>query len=469
MAAGHFYKRSSSFSHHLRCRQSLISGEALSINEQLHQFIYRSFKYSTIRKSTPVNHSAKVSVIDYGSVFNMEFSPYNPYTLLVAHSRKSCSLYDSRLERRVLSAPNIHNDPANIITFIDRFTFATGSDDETIKLWDIRKFGQSVDCIGVLRGHKGWVKNIEYDPETNKLYSIAFNDGVRYWSINEVQKYAEGTVDNLLFDIKDGVRMKLSRDTMAISNRKNLIYVINDFESKSVASICNCLPTQLPLTLSDLVNIELCSSNDKNKPSIRVISDLGEPSYETPLSLAFAPTNNHYHHSSSLLAFRTMRAVFDGHYLSSVNETTKLYDTSTDPNTNPDPDTDSDTDSDTSNVYVSWYHNYYNTSKHFLNTISEKSGEGAAEYIKEISFSSDGRLLVSPYQNGVRLLAVDTNCTNIDQYYRDNSPSEGEFKIINVCKEACNTPVLTSRLNSNIMCLAAGSCKGTVQFYSPQL
>ena len=470
MAAGHYsHKRSSPFSHNLRYRESLVGGEALCIDEQLRQFIYRSFKHPATRK--PALKSAVIES-DYGSVFNMEFSPYNPYTLLVANSHKSCSLYDSRLEKRVHSTPNIHDDPVNIITFIDSFTFATGSDDETIRLWDIRKFRSSVDCLGVLRGHEGWVKNIEYDRDTNKLYSIAFNDGVRYWNVDEVQKYAGGTVDNLLFDIKDGVRMKLSRDTMAISTRKNLIYIINDFESKSVASVCNCLPTQLPLRMSDLVNIELYSSNDKNKPSIRVISELTEPSYETPLSLAFAPTNDH-HHSSSLLAFRTMRAVLNGRgYLSSISEGTKLYDTSANLNTNTDSDadTDSDTDSETSNnMYVSWYHNYYNTSKHFLNTISENSGEGAAEYIKEISFSPDGRLLVSPHQNGVRLLAVDTNCTNIDQYYRDNSTSEGEFKIISVCEEACSTPVLTSRLSSDIMCLAAGSCKGTVQFYSPQL
>ncbi|XP_011406219.1 PREDICTED: DDB1- and CUL4-associated factor 10-like [Amphimedon queenslandica] len=465
MAAG------SAFSHNLRYRESLISGEALCIDEQLRQFIYRRFKHPASKKSALNSAGVPVIESEYGSVFNMEFSPYNPYTLLVAHSRKSCSLYDSRLEKSVHSAPYIHNDPVNIITFLDSFMFTTGSDDETIRLWDIRKFRSSVDCIGVLRGHQGWVKNIEYDRDTNKLYSIAFDDGVRYWNINEVQKYAEGTVDNLLFGIKDGVRMKLSCDTMAISTRKNLIYIINDFESESVASICNCLPAQAPLRFGDVVNVELCSSNDKNKPSIRVISELGEPCYETPLSLAFAPTND-LHHSSSLLAFRTVRVVIDDGYLS-LDETTKLYDTSSDPSTNTDPDPDpyinSDTDSDGSGLGVSSYHSYHNTSKCFLNTITEYSGEGAAEYIKEISFSPDGRLLVSPYQNGVRLLAVDTNCTNIDQYYCDNSPSEGEFKVISVCEEACSTPVLTSRLNSDIMCLAAGSCKGTVQFYSPQL
>ena len=469
------------FSCHLRYRQSLVSGEALRLSQELSRFVY--YRYGRREELQ------RKSLAEYGSVFNMEFSLINPYVLLVAHSMKAVTIHDSRLEKRVLAIPRAHDNCINIITFIDNFTFATGSDDETIRLWDARKCGTRDDCMGVLRGHRGWVKNIEYDTNSKTMYSIAFNDGVRKWNLNDLDEYSErvggvrGGVDNLLFAITDGVRMKLSSDssTMAISARKNHIYVVSDFDSDLVGVIWNCFPYRLPLEESHLLNIESYSANQRNKPSIHCISHLTEPNYETPLSMSFLPSSSS---SCSLLGLRSLSVLIEENLLLSLSETTKLYNVSADTDLNTDADTDlsndlnadtdakddSDSDTDSNTDTNASFFDYEHTSRNCLNSINEYSIDEAVEYIKEISFSTDGRLLVSPYGNGVRLLSVDNDCTPIGHYYHANSSSEGaEFKVVATCTGDDATPVLTSRLNSNTMCLASGSEGGRVVFYSPRL
>jgi WD40 repeat protein len=44
--------------------------------------------------------------------------------------------------------------------FIDERQILTGSDDGTVRLWDMRKL--STGPIKVFTGNDGWVKNVEY-------------------------------------------------------------------------------------------------------------------------------------------------------------------------------------------------------------------------------------------------------------------------------------------------------------------
>jgi WD40 repeat protein len=45
-------------------------------------------------------------------------------------------------------------------SFIDERQFLTGSDDNTVRLWDMRKLGAGP--AKVFFGHSTWVKNVEY-------------------------------------------------------------------------------------------------------------------------------------------------------------------------------------------------------------------------------------------------------------------------------------------------------------------
>lgn len=65
--------------------------------------------------------------------------------------------------------------------FLDSRTFASGSDDTNVALWDIR----NLKCrIQTLRGHSNWVKSIEYCSRDGLLVTSAFDGNVYTWDIN---------------------------------------------------------------------------------------------------------------------------------------------------------------------------------------------------------------------------------------------------------------------------------------------
>jgi len=59
--------------------------------------------------------------------------------------------------------------------------FATGSDDQTVCLWDLRNMDQKV-CV--LRGHSDMVKNVEFVPSKEIILTSSFDGNVNTWDIN---------------------------------------------------------------------------------------------------------------------------------------------------------------------------------------------------------------------------------------------------------------------------------------------
>lgn len=57
-----------------------------------------------------------------------------------------------------LNGLHSHSDCVNVARFLDEHTLFTGSDDCTVKRWDLRRNA----CVTTMRGHTGWVKNIEF-------------------------------------------------------------------------------------------------------------------------------------------------------------------------------------------------------------------------------------------------------------------------------------------------------------------
>ncbi len=48
-----------------------------------------------------------------------------------------------------------HDDDINTVTYLDESgnLFASGSDDQLVKIWDRRVLGSTAACVGVLPGH----------------------------------------------------------------------------------------------------------------------------------------------------------------------------------------------------------------------------------------------------------------------------------------------------------------------------
>ena len=67
--------------------------------------------------------------------------------------------------------------------FLDTRTFATCSDDHTVRLWDARYLKHQTRT---LTGHSNWVKNIEYVPDKHLLVTSGFDYNILAWDINRL-------------------------------------------------------------------------------------------------------------------------------------------------------------------------------------------------------------------------------------------------------------------------------------------
>lgn len=433
-----------SFYHLLQERKTLPSSNHYKLQHCLSKNLF-TFKTSEKSRAVPVMTECP-SDYPYGSVFNVEFTPAGN-AVVVAHANKAFTIHDTRLEKCINVVPNAHDDCVNIVSFLNDLNFVTGSDDGTIRLWDLRHLTRKP--IGILRGHEGWVKNVELDKKSGLLFSIAFNDGVRKWKLDNLDAYKSAeTADNLLFELKGGVRMKLAPDNskMVISLRRDHLFLVSNFDGATVGKIWNGFPKQLPLSKEDEVKMATQMSETKtNIPSVHAISPFAGANYRTPLSFCFHPCSQ----------FMAMRMI-DVKKNRLVQEISVLY------------NLDNSTDTEKP------FYTVNEVSSRFLKYIDECSPETALDFIKEITFSSDGRFLLSPYGNSVRLLAVDSHYTPMGEYYDERYQSrEKRLKSLDmesVCVCTGHTgPVLTSRLNSWDMCLVSGCIKGKITFYWPRL
>ncbi len=378
----------------------------------------------------------------YGAVFNLEFSPIEDLVIAVCANR-AILVYDPRTSSRVSVVPHGHEDCVNCVTFLDNFTFATCSDDHTIRVWDMRSLRGS---RAVLSGHTNWVKNIEYDKKSETLFSVAFHDGVRAWDINKLDSYSEEETDNQVLKFHDPVRMRISPDgsKMFVSTRKNLCLVIDRFDGKHVHEITASVESLMQAPTSKKTTQQL-KQRKTNRPSLHVMSGLsGTESYRAVMSAAF--------HSSGFLGLRHID-VTKGKVR---QELTTLYDVrNTDDNYAP-------------------YLTVEKCQENYRKYVDEDSPSDALNFIKEISFSRDGRVLASPYENGVRLLAMDSLCTSADEYFDDQFHSmekslcSFEFEELGVCY-GHTAPVLACRFAHNDCLLATGCLAGKVKFHYPQL
>ena len=424
-------------------RSIALSGTDYKLYEDFISTAYRKF---TSTRNNENRRRSPQCMSNSSAVYNVEFTPSNSNIVIACYANKAFALYDVRLESKVCSVLKAHDNGINVVSFLDSFLFATGSDDKKIKIWDLRML--SGKSVAVLKGHRGWVKNIEIDRRSNSIISLAFSDGVRKWDIDKLDMYEIRTNDNLLFNIHQAVRLRLSPDssTMAISLRKDHLFVVSNFDGNTIEELRDNIPQEFPLDKPNqkkfIENFKHCR---KNIPSVHVINSTSESSNRTPLSIAYHPGSKH-------LAMR----IVDIRRNMLEQELTVLY-----------------------NINKSGrvsYNDMDNTASNFLRYIDEESPDSVIDYIKEISFSQpDGRVLVSPHGNGVRLLAADRCCTSMDMFYdsRYNSFEKGlqciDFDTIAVCNDWHKDGVLSCRLNSDNMCLVSGSVDGDLAFNWPIL
>ena len=381
----------------------------------------------------------------YGSVFNIKFSPQDKLALAVC-SGKSVVGYDPRMhvKKAVCEITPAHDDCANCITFINSHMFATCSDDTSIRLWDLRNFGK---CVQILNGHQNWVKNIEYDAQSNRLFSVAFFEGVREWDLSNLQQYrGEDEPDNLVIKLTDPVRMRISHDSskMFISMRSSKCCLIDFFDGPTLSE-CSSILNEL-LKSTEQVDLGYMT---RNRPSIHEMSNWQtSSSFRAIMSVDFHP-------SSSMAAIRFV----DVDKREVTKEMTSMYDLGK-----------------TDDLYRSHLFCQQTASKYFKG-IKEEVVDDTLDFIKEFCFSPDGRIIASPHGKGVRLLAIDDQCTPMEVYKDDRflrSTEDGDSPEIQVVNDlswenSFTSPVLSCRFANQDFILATGGCSGEFLFHQPRL
>ena len=366
-----------------------------------------------------------------GSVFNIEFSPTDNVAVAVC-ANGSFATHDPRHNSRVRTVQRAHDEGANCVTFLSDLTFATCSDDTTIKLWDLRNLQSSV---AVLRGHRGWVKNIEYDARSDLLFSIAFDDGVRVWNVRKPELYSRAT-SNLVLQLKDSVRLRIAPDSskMFVSLRQSGCLIVNNFDGLTLHDLGD--------QVSALFEQRTFRGQERrkvNNPSLHTLS-VERNGFRSVMSACFHPGGN----------FIAMRHLdIKNHAIQ--QELLSLYDLRAPAYNPPDP--------------------IVRNEKNYLKNTEEMIIEDSLDIIKEIHFSSDGKVLASPHNNGARLLSLDLHCTSADTFFDDrfHCPAHTPHMDVVQTLSGHSASVLTCRFAHHDMLLATGCLEGVVCFHHPQL
>uniref|UniRef100_H2YET3 DDB1- and CUL4-associated factor 10 n=1 Tax=Ciona savignyi TaxID=51511 RepID=H2YET3_CIOSA len=147
------------------------------------------------------------SNVGYGGVFGLKYSP-DGKLVVAACENNAVVMLDPRTMSIVNQRQNVHTKHCNTITFIDDLLFTTCSDDGNVAIWDVRNIKEEVL---MLRGHKNWVKNVEYHKQSKRVLSAGFDDQIIAWDINNVLPNGECQSDVVL-NCPRLIRMKLSPD-----------------------------------------------------------------------------------------------------------------------------------------------------------------------------------------------------------------------------------------------------------------
>ncbi|XP_028408133.1 DDB1- and CUL4-associated factor 10 homolog [Dendronephthya gigantea] len=385
------------------CRQREIGLLSLTCDTLTSRY-YKHFK----RSSSIYNIT-----LGRGGVFSLEFSPSGKM-LAAACEQNTVSLYDPNTRKCLHQISDAHNDAVNSICFCDERIFATGSDDCTIALWDARKLGENVMRLA---GHTDWVKSLAYDCKTRLLLSSAFDGTIRTWDINK-STYSENELHEIgqkLFTNESGIsRMELSH-----AGDKLIMSCFSQIDHHDEILLVHNLDLE---HFSE--DLQATENNVDAKNDYRNNLSVINGNYEFTVPPLYIPSFA-VHPDGSCLVSRYLTAVYD---------------------------------------YTTVHDIQYDSSckerrlSHYI-----QESEAGPGFIKDQSFSPDGRVIASPFAHGVRILAFDSECS----LWRKDT-------IIKPLKEVKSLfghpmPVCCCKFSPTHMLLVTGCLGQKVVFHEPKL
>ncbi|KAK4875079.1 hypothetical protein RN001_011501 [Aquatica leii] len=452
---------------------------------------------------------------DQGAIFNLEFS-LDGRLLVAACEERSVLLFDASDQRQIKKISEAHCSCVNCVRFLDTYTFATCSDDNTVKLWDTRKLKNE---LRTYRGHANWVKNIEYLEKEKIMITSAFDGNVYAWDLKNPSE--SNLIFNNVFVMNGLMRTKLTPDgsKMIICTTSGYIIIIHDL---NLSTLSNDLKSFRP-NLYRLMQL-----SDQTFPSATVFNHLFNQNRKSNRLEFIDDFPNEAEVISSLQIHPMGWCALSRSITADENEEwTSVHDIQTREASDytdayryidePAVQEEEEENSETANrrptdIWMGFISNddlstYRNSQvlnipenihatmgiinsgiighdvfkRHFRNRpedrnriilnlprlthfIKEKSvGKG---YIKELCFSSDGRIICSPYDTGIRLLGFNEHMQEMC-YCVPNQPKE--LYTIAEMNNYHPDVVVSCKFNPRHYQMVSGCLGGEIVWYKPIL
>ncbi|XP_033123827.1 DDB1- and CUL4-associated factor 10-like isoform X2 [Anneissia japonica] len=362
--------------------------------------------------------------------------------VVAACERRAMALFDPLTSRTICSVQNAHTDCVNCITFFDSRTFASGSDDNTIALWDIRNLKSKVRSF---QGHTNWVKSIEYCPASQLMISSAFDDNVLLWDINKYDAQTNEPLYDSLLNLATLMRMRITPDgtKMILSSSSSMYVIIHDLNLAHLADDMEGINNYIHADATEGRQHAHIFYRKRNR--VEIVNDFPNSSPGEEFSISSLVI-----HPQGWCMISRLSTDNDNVEYTCVHDIQENCATIT--------------LCEEGREFFQ-YHGYNNPLKHerLLYHINEPSdGKG---YIKELSMSPEGHLICSSFGYGVRLLAFDTGISELCDLQPSSPDILHEVKSIFSHRQT----VLTSAFSPNQCLLVSGCLNGRVVFYHPTL
>ncbi|XP_060528070.1 DDB1- and CUL4-associated factor 10 homolog isoform X2 [Cylas formicarius] len=435
----------------------------------------------------------------WGGIFNLEFS-LDGKLVVAACEGKQILLFDAANHKQLKVVENAHQNCVNCVRFLNEQTFATSSDDTLIKLWDVRNIKSAVVT---LHGHTNWVKNIEWSEQEQVMVTSAFDGTIYAWNLANI------TETNMLFDkvflMKGLMRMKLTPDgtKMIIATTTGYMIIIHDLNLLTLATDLKYFQPNL---------YRLMQMSDQSFPVATPYNHLFNPHRKRNRIEFIDDFPNEAEAISSLQIHPHGWSAVSRNLNGSENEEwTTVHDIQDrDPKDYENAyviieDINTDDDSDEFNnrrptdlwmgyISIDDYNNFNRSRQEDQNIyenvqipsmgihhpeeknkiirnlprmthyIKEKSlGKG---FIKELCFSSDGRIICSPYDKGVRLLAFNEYCHELSMCVPEIPQ---QLKTIVEMNDYHRDIVVSCKFSPTHYQLVSGCLGSDIKWYQPVL
>lgn len=488
----------------------------------------RGYNQSTNNKSKKLSSSQRYNCPNtyHGGIFNLSFSP-NGSLLVAATQRKSLLLFDPLTHSLINTVEEAHHDSVNYVRFLDDKLFATCSDDTNVALWDVRMLRSRIQ---LLEGHSYWVKNIEYDASKRLLLTSSYDGSVRMWDIFNTHQSSQvesnqplgspACPSQRLLHLSCIMRMRLTNNTtkMILCTSEGYIMVIHDLNLETLqedlkpfqsdlyrlmqkghscgfdfGSWCNHLfnakrnrvelISDFPqdddahsITSLDvhphswsILTRNITKDDSKEWTCVHDIQDDIRPSEQVPMKLPLEPAIHRYDAPSSALSRYSWAppnevsapssSALEMHVspvviISSRAQNRRAHATILNPSTSY---------REINRDEVPLIYKNVNRLTHYSSELNVGSG-----FIKELSFSTDGRVIASPFEFGYRILSFNDSCSESSDCHLPHGHPPQELVEVKRLLPHSNHVVVT-KFSPTTVSIASGCLSGRVVFSQPVL